>query len=138
MLLERATNLFPRNRLRRSNAPSRAEPSPNAVSVTAASSDPDVAAIPLEPQDPVQRAAEVRVAVVIAMPNPHRSGYVPPAVDADMHRPSPMGKGKARGLDGWSEEGLEEEGVPDVAFGLAKVPIMESPGEGAVVPPTSP
>ncbi|RPD62440.1 hypothetical protein L226DRAFT_568790 [Lentinus tigrinus ALCF2SS1-7] len=136
-LLERASYLFPRNRLRRSNAPSRAEPTPNPASVpiTAASSSPDVAAIPLEPQDPVERAAELRLAVVIAMPNPHRSGYVPPVVDAEMHRPSPMGKGKARGLDGWKEEGgVEEEGVPDVVFGVARVPFAEPPGEDTAPP----
>ncbi|KAI0720508.1 hypothetical protein C8T65DRAFT_735839 [Cerioporus squamosus] len=143
LLLERATYLFPRNRLRRSNAPSRADPSPISQSITAASSTQDVAmstpAIPLEPQDPLERAAEVRVAVVIAMPNPHRSGYVPPSVDAEMHRPSPGGKGKARGLDGWSEDGVEEEGVPDVVFGTARVPIaeLEPPSENALPAPSS-
>lgn len=87
---------------------------------------PTPADIPLEWQDPVQQAAEVRVAVVIAMPNPHRSAYVPPAVDAEMHQLSPAGKGKARGMDGWGEEGDEEAGVPDVIFGTARMPVAAS------------
>ncbi|TFK86789.1 hypothetical protein K466DRAFT_139910 [Polyporus arcularius HHB13444] len=136
-------HVFRRNRLRRSNAPSRAEPSPSSLPLTAASSSQDLAtsapAIPLVPQDPVERAAEVRVAVVIAMPNPHRTGYVPPSIDSEMHRPSPGGKGKARGFDGWSEEGVEEEGVPDVVFGVARVPVVElaPPGENAGPVPSS-
>ena len=90
------------------------------------------AEVPLEPLEPVQRTAEVRVAVVIAMPNPHRLAYVPPAVDEELHRVLPGGKGKARGLDGWGEDGEVEEGVPDVVLGVARVPIAgaQSPGRG--------
>ncbi|KAI0712174.1 hypothetical protein C8Q76DRAFT_733713 [Earliella scabrosa] len=124
-LLERAGYLLPRARLRRSPT---APPPPSDSRVA----DIAGAEIPLEQrQDPVQRAGEVRVAVVIAMPNPHRSGYVPPAVDAEMHHPSsPAGKGKGRGFDGcgWSED-ADEEGVPDVVFGTARVPLVSPPGE---------
>ena len=137
-LFEGAAYVLPRNRLNRHRAGSRPNASPAAAAIAVNASagtgngnaDADDAlgtsAIPLEQQDPVQRAAEVRVAVVIAMPNPQRSAYVPPSVDAEMHELSPGGKGKARGLDGWGEEGEEEAGVPDVVFGLAKVPVAPS------------
>ena len=136
-MLDDAALLLPRNRLNRHRAGSRPNASPAAAAISGNASagtgnaDADGAlgtsAMPLEQQDPVQRAAEVRVAVVIAMPNPQRLAYVPPSVDAEMHELSSGGKGKARGLDGWGEEGEEEAGVPDVVFGLAKVPVAPSP-----------
>ena len=134
-LLDRA---FERTRLRRSNAPA-PTPTPGpptaflagTANQTTESSTP--AEIPLEPpQDPVGRAAEVRVAVVIAMPDPRRSAYVPPAVDAEMHQLTPGGKGKGRGMcDGWGDEGDEEAGVPDIIFGTAKVPVAAPATVGA-------
>lgn len=121
-VLDGAAHLLPRNRLTRSRA---SPPSPNPVTAPSTGSGDDVPAIPLEQLDPVQRAAEVRVAVMIAMPNPHRSAYVPPAVDEELHQLSPGGKGKTRGLDGegWGEDGEEEAGVPDVVFGVAMLPV---------------
>ena len=65
----------------------------------------------------------MRVAVVIAMPNPHRSAYVPPSVDEELHQLAPGGRGKMRGLEGWGDEGEEEAGVPDVVFGVAMLPV---------------
>ncbi|TBU62317.1 hypothetical protein BD310DRAFT_919140 [Dichomitus squalens] len=131
-LFEGAAYVLPRNRLSRNRTGARPNPSPaTPVSSANASSGNDAEgvsgtpAIPLEQQDPVQRAAEVRVAVMVAMPNPHRSAYVPPSVDAELHQLSPGEKGKARGLDGWGEEGEEEAGVPDVVFGLAEVPLVQ-------------
>ena len=142
-LLEASGYLLPRNRLRRqqqqqqgtTQTPATDTPGSGANAVGAATP----AAIPLEAVDPVARAADVRVAVVIAMPNPHRSAYVAPAVDAETHRdPSPLsiglslglGKGKARSLEGWSEDGHEEEGVPDVVFGVTHVPVVQGDGAG--------
>ncbi|CDO71454.1 hypothetical protein BN946_scf184909.g48 [Trametes cinnabarina] len=118
--LEAGWFILPRARLRRTRAPSaRADDTP--------SSPP----IPLEQRDPVSRAAEVQVAVIIAMPNPHRSAYVSPGSDARAGaRLSDGGKGKARSTEGW--EDAEEEGVPDVIFGSARVPVVgeaESAGD---------
>ncbi|KAL7279961.1 hypothetical protein ACG7TL_006372 [Trametes sanguinea] len=110
--LEHANLVLPRMRLRRARAPpARTEPP--------ASDTPPSPPIPLEQRDPVLRAAEVQVAVIIAMPNPHRSAYVSPAVGVGAGvRLSDGGKGKARSTEGW--EDAEEEGVPDVILGSAK------------------
>ncbi|TBU28596.1 hypothetical protein BD311DRAFT_318597 [Dichomitus squalens] len=131
-LFEGAAYVLPRNRLSRNRTGARPNPSPatpassaNASSGNDAEGVSGTPAIPLDQQDPVQRAAEVRVAVMVAMPNPHRSAYVPPSVDAELHQLSPGEKSKARGLDGWGEEGEEEAGVPDVVFGLAEVPLVQ-------------
>ena len=95
-LLEASGYLLPRTRLRR--APT--TPAANAAPGTDAAAATAAPAIPLEPpRDPVERASEVRVAVVIAMPNPHLTAYVPPGLDAETHRAESflgMGKGKAR------------------------------------------
>ncbi|KAI9058345.1 hypothetical protein FKP32DRAFT_1597432 [Trametes sanguinea] len=114
--LEHANLVLPRMRLRRARTPPvRTEP--------ATSDNPPSPPIPLEQRDPVLRAAEVQVAVIIAMPNPHRSAYVSPAAGAGAGvRLSDGGKGKARSTEGW--EDAEEEGVPDVIFGSAKVPLV--------------
>lgn len=68
-------------------------------------------------RDPVLRAAEVNVSVIIAMPNPHRSAYAPPA-QAGVRLSDPA-KGKARESGAWDDG--EEEGVPDVIVGSATV-----------------
>ncbi|KAH9854688.1 hypothetical protein C2E23DRAFT_61575 [Lenzites betulinus] len=106
--LERAGYLFPRARLHRATPPPpRNEPAPPAV--------------PLSPEqnDPVLRAAEVQVTVLIAMPDPHRTAYVPPR--AAGVRLSDPAKGKARGSGAWDDG--EEEGVPDVVLGSATVSV---------------
>ncbi|OSD07233.1 hypothetical protein PYCCODRAFT_1463529 [Trametes coccinea BRFM310] len=114
--LEHANLVLPRMRLRRARAPpARTEPP--------ASDTPPSPPIPLEQRDPVLRAAEVQVAVIIAMPNPHRSAYVSPAAGVGAGvRLSDGGKGKARSTEGW--EDAEEEGVPDVILGSAKVSVV--------------
>ena len=116
---------MPRTRLRRAPSTQPGTPAP----ALAPSADVP-AAIPLEPpRHPLERAEEVRVAVVIAMPHPHRSAYVAPAADAAARRATELmglpGKGKARELDGWGEDAHEEEGVPDVVFGVAHIPILD-------------
>ncbi|PIL22543.1 hypothetical protein GSI_15232 [Ganoderma sinense ZZ0214-1] len=130
-VLDGAAHLLPRNRLTRNGNGTRQSPSnPTSAPATAPSTGggaDDAPAIPLEQLDPVQRAAEVRVAVVIAMPNPHRSAYVPPSLDEELHQLTPGGKGKMRGLDGWGDEGEEEAGVPDVVFGVAMLPVTPPP-----------
>lgn len=128
-MLDGAALLLPRNRLTRNGNGTRQNPStstpPSASAPSTGSGADDVPAIPLEQLDPVQRAADVRVAVVIAMPNPHRSAYVPPPVDEELQQLAPGGKGKVRGLDGWGDE--SEEGVPDVVFGVATLPVAPPP-----------
>ncbi|KAI8978678.1 hypothetical protein BD414DRAFT_494077 [Trametes punicea] len=121
MFLERAGYILPRTRLRRAAPPPRPEPSDG----------PPSPPIPLEQRDPLLRAAEVQVAVIIAMPNPHRSAYVSPTTHT--HGPGTglhlgdLGKGKARSSETWDD--VEEEGVPDVVFGSAKVPLLSQDGD---------
>ncbi|KAH9922793.1 uncharacterized protein BXZ73DRAFT_104027 [Epithele typhae] len=134
-LLERAGYILPRGRLRRNAPPAPAQPASTPPTAATASPGPSPSPegdVPLEgPPDPVARAAEVRVAVVIAMPHPQRAAYVAPAVDADLVAHSPRGKSKARGgLDGWTDDGHEEEGVPDVVFGVVRVPVRDEDAEG--------
>ena len=128
-MLDGAALLLPRNRLTRNGNGTRQNLStstpPSASAPSTGSGADDAPAIPLEQLDPVQRAADVRVAVVIAMPNPHRSAYVPPPVDEELQQLAPGGKGKVRGLDGWGDE--SEEGVPDVVFGVATLPVAPPP-----------
>ncbi|KAI0648062.1 hypothetical protein C8Q79DRAFT_925069 [Trametes meyenii] len=128
MLLERAGYIIPRARLRRS-APPR---SPRADSSGAGAGDAPSSspAIPLELKDPVLRAAEVQVTVVIAMPNPHRSAYTPPVAVPPLPAGFARSKGKARESGAW--EDADEEGVPDVLIGSARVPVAaQDGGEGA-------
>ncbi|KAI1789611.1 hypothetical protein LXA43DRAFT_892681 [Ganoderma leucocontextum] len=128
-MLEGVAHILPRNRLHRNGTGTRPNPSSStpATAPSTGSGVDDAPAIPLEQLDPVQRAAEVRVAVMIAMPNPHRSAYVPPFVDEELHQLTPGGKGKMRGLEGWGDEGEEEAGVPDIVFGLAMLPVAPPP-----------
>ncbi|KAI0822282.1 hypothetical protein BC628DRAFT_1459064 [Trametes gibbosa] len=112
-VLERAGYIFPRARLRRATPPPPRNEPPNAPS--------SAGDIPLEQKDPVLRAAEVQVAVIIAMPDPHRTAYVSPGaplLQAGVRLSDP-GKGKARECGAWDDG--EEEGVPDVVLGSAKV-----------------
>ncbi|KAI0754961.1 hypothetical protein C8Q80DRAFT_400992 [Daedaleopsis nitida] len=124
-LLERAGYLIPRTRLRRPRTNGSATPAfPASASGDASSSASENIPLEPQPQDAVQRATEVRVAVVIAMPDPHRSSYVPPAVDAEMHAAAAGNKGKARGVtDGWGDAGDVEAGVPDVVVGTARLAV---------------
>ncbi|KAI0335913.1 hypothetical protein GY45DRAFT_1316681 [Cubamyces sp. BRFM 1775] len=127
--LESAGFMAPRARLRRGrNAqPPRSE---QATAQAASPPGPPSPPIPLEQRDPVLRADELQVAVLIAMPNPRRTAYVspkappqaPPSLPPlDVHL-SDSGKGKARSSEGW--EDCDEEGVPDVLFGSARVPLV--------------
>ncbi|KAI0632114.1 hypothetical protein C8Q77DRAFT_1158785 [Trametes polyzona] len=117
MLLERAGYIIPRARLRRATPPPpRNEPTSNA----SAGDVPMSPAISSEQKDPVLRAAEVQVAVIIAMPNPHRTAYVPPA-QGGVRLSDASGKGKARESNVWDD--VEDEGVPDVLLGSARVPM---------------
>ncbi|KAL1950316.1 hypothetical protein VTO73DRAFT_5440 [Trametes versicolor] len=113
MLLERAGYIIPRARLRRATPPTPR----NETSGAGAGSVPPSPGIPMVQRDPVLRAAEVNVSVIIAMPNPHRSAYAPPA-QAGV-RLSDTAKGKARESGAWDDG--EEEGVPDVVVGSATV-----------------
>ncbi|KAI0354956.1 hypothetical protein OH77DRAFT_1521446 [Trametes cingulata] len=126
MLLERAGFIIPhRARLRRARAAPSQPPSTGDA--------PPSPSIPPEQKDPVLRAAEVQVAVVIAMPNPHRSAYLSPAAAAreasatasGLHLGG-TGKGKARGSGTWDDG--EEEGVPDVVLGSARVALCGQDG----------
>ncbi|KAI0372149.1 hypothetical protein BV20DRAFT_99334 [Pilatotrama ljubarskyi] len=130
MLLERAGFIIPRARLRRARP---APPQP-----PSSGDAPPSPSIPLEQRDPVLRAAEVQVAVVIAMPNPHRSAYLSPAAAAreaaaatGVHLDG-TGKGKARGSGAWDDG--EEEGVPDVVLGSAKVTLCGADGNERELP----
>ncbi|KAH9891637.1 hypothetical protein C8Q73DRAFT_791989 [Cubamyces lactineus] len=124
--LESAGFMAPRARLRRgrnAQPPRSEQATPQAPSPPGPPSPP----IPLEQRDPVLRADEVQVAVIIAMPNPRRSAYVSPKAPPPSLPPlgvhlNDSGKGKARSIEGW--EDCDEEGVPDVLFGSARVPLV--------------
>ncbi|KAI0761946.1 hypothetical protein BD413DRAFT_606906 [Trametes elegans] len=125
ILLERAGYIIPRARLRRAAPPPTRQDIPASPSPAAAAGSG-----PAEQADPVLRAGEVQVAVIVAMPNPHQSAYVAPgAADAGAWRSS-TGKEKAQASGAWV--GGDEEGVPDVVFGSARVPMAgrdRAPGD---------
>ena len=66
--------------------------------------------------DKLTAAAELEVALLIAMPTPHRQTAVPGHTIT-----SGSLKGKEKRLDGYWDE--LEEGVPDVVIGVARLPF---------------
>ena len=70
----------------------------------------------LTPEDPLASASALQLSLLIAMPNPrhpHASGREEPH----------SVKGKEKRLTGYWDE--EEEGVPDVVLGMARVGLRE-------------
>ncbi|CCM06461.1 uncharacterized protein FIBRA_08726 [Fibroporia radiculosa] len=86
---------------------------PSAAPASAQPTGTDPAATPDSPAD----AAGVQVAVVIAMPNPHRPHIAPTAFPGST-------KGKERKLfaDDSAEDDDDDEGVPDIVLGVAQLP----------------
>ncbi|OSX59835.1 hypothetical protein POSPLADRAFT_1075346 [Postia placenta MAD-698-R-SB12] len=64
--------------------------------------------------DPLAQTSQVEITVLVSMPNPHRPMY---SVDAANRPASTKGKGRSSSSY-WDEE---EDGVPDVVLGLARV-----------------
>ncbi|KAF9808525.1 hypothetical protein IEO21_07856 [Rhodonia placenta] len=63
---------------------------------------------------PLAQTSQVEISVLVSMPNPHRPMY---SVDAANRPASTKGKGRSSSSY-WDEE---EDGVPDVVLGLARV-----------------
>lgn len=70
-------------------------------------------------EDMLARASEVQVSLLVAMPNPHRPTYTPEAKNQSL-----SAKGKKRSMSSYWDE--DEEGVPDVALGISRVPCRGS------------
>lgn len=66
----------------------------------------------------LDRATELQVSMLISMPDPHQPRYTRIGSSLSV-------KGKERSLDrdGYSEDWDDLEGVPDVVFGITRVPF---------------
>ncbi|KAJ3486000.1 hypothetical protein NLI96_g4549 [Meripilus lineatus] len=95
-----------------------------------------------DPEEYLSRATEIQVSMLIAMPDPNHHQHHHQTWDrqeSDMYKSL---KGKERSLDRDRDDDSDsdaninaEEGVPDVVFGIARIPFR-NPTPEITYPPT--